>query len=347
MSSPVQVGTATDWTEITGWPMGGAAVDSDGKLFTWGSNSRTALGRGGGSFSGADRQSPVQVGSLTDWSNVGCAKDGGFLAVKTDGTLWGWGDNRDGHLGLGDTTDRNSPVQVGSLTDWKMVTGSYLGNVCAIKTDGTLWSWGFNTNGAVGNSSVLHVSSPVQVGSLTTWSTVSQSNRSNHALKTDGTIWFWGKDQGGSSGLNSYGIARSSPVQIGSLTNWVGFFGSANNSMMVNSSDELWITGNDDNGQCGTGATSGGNNSPVQAVGTGWYTATALMKMASAAQNTQIAIKVDGTLWQWGRGAGNNSGLGGGNTDNSAPTQLGSLSTWVNISSTQNAQSLWAIKEPS
>ena len=199
----------------------------------------------------------------------------------------------------------------------------------------------------MGNSSVLHVSSPVQVGSLTTWSTVSQSNRSNHALKTDGTIWFWGKDQGGSSGLNSYGIARSSPVQIGSLTNWVGFFGSANNSMMVNSSDELWITGNDDNGQCGTGATSGGNNSPVQAVGTGWYTATALMKMASAAQNTQIAIKVDGTLWQWGRGAGNNSGLGGGNTDNSAPTQLGSLSTWVNISSTQNAQSLWAIKEPS
>ena len=95
------------------------------------------------------------------------------------GGLYVFGDNSYGQLGLGDRTNRSSPVQVGSLTNWKSVdSGS--NHTVAIKTDGTLWSWGNNTYEQLGLGDQTHRSSPVQVGSLTNWKSVFVG--SNHAL---------------------------------------------------------------------------------------------------------------------------------------------------------------------
>ena len=90
------------------------------------------------------------------------------LATKTDGTLWSWGQNNDGQLGLGNTTYYSSPKQVGALTTWLTLGGS-ANSALAIKTDGTLWSWGRNIFGQLGLGNITNYSSPKQVGALTTW----------------------------------------------------------------------------------------------------------------------------------------------------------------------------------
>jgi len=160
------------------------------------------------------------------------------MAVTTGGTLWTWGWGIYG--GLGDGTGgnyaaaekRTNPVQIGSLTTWASVGGggSYAG--AAIKTDGTLWTWGSGGFGQLGHGNETSLSSPVQVGSLTDWETI-QLGGSANALKTDGTIWSWGYNAYGQLGDGTSGEAnyKSSPVQVGSETYWTATKSARNFSM--------------------------------------------------------------------------------------------------------------------
>ena len=217
-SSPVQVGSLTNWKTIN---MGSsvAAIKTDGSLWMWGVGANGNLGQNNiNSYS-----SPVQVGSLTNWKQA-VVGSGITIAIKTDGSLWTWGTNLRGELGLGDIVSRSSPVQVGSLTNWKTVSPLY-GGWLAIKSDGTLWSCGYNAStGNLGLGDTISRSSPVQVGSLTNWKQVFGGVIYNAAaIKTDGTLWTWGGNLGGGTygqlGLGDI-ISRSSPVQVGLLTNW-------------------------------------------------------------------------------------------------------------------------------
>ena len=111
------------------------------------------------------------MGALQTWSVI----DGGYannaLALKTDGTLWSWGSNNNGQLGLGNTTNYSSPKQIGALTTWSIIQCN--GQCAVIKTDGRLWVWGNNATGQLGLGDTTNRSSPVQVGALATWTTVS------------------------------------------------------------------------------------------------------------------------------------------------------------------------------
>ena len=109
------------------------------QLWTWGNNTAGALGLG----DTLSRSSPVQVGALTDWltiSNSGVYGRDRSLAIKLDGTLWAWGSNYSGILGLSTTIDKSSPVQVGALTTWLSTSAGGYATAC-IKTDGNLWTW--------------------------------------------------------------------------------------------------------------------------------------------------------------------------------------------------------------
>ena len=133
-------------------------------------------------------------------------------------TLWAWGYNAYGQLGLGDAINRSSPVQVGALTTWSSVANGVL-HTTAITTSGTLWAWGYNAHGQLGLGDTTDRSSPVQVGALTTWSSIANGSYYTTALKTDGTLWIWGYNNHGQLGLGD-ATDRSSPVQVGTLTTW-------------------------------------------------------------------------------------------------------------------------------
>jgi alpha-tubulin suppressor-like RCC1 family protein len=229
-SSPVQVGTLTNWKQVTCGYYSSATIKMDGTLWTWGHNNFGALGQGSAT---TFLSSPVQVGSLTNWKLITSGLYS-TSAIKTDGTLWTWGENTNGRLGLNDITHRSSPVQVGTLTNWKQVATSGRWHIAAIKTDGTLWSWGLNTNGQLGQNDIAHRSSPVQVGALTNWKLVSSGKYYTTAIKTDGTLWAWGA--GGAVGDNTV-VDRSSPVQVGSLTNWKTVSGGATNTIAITFKD--------------------------------------------------------------------------------------------------------------
>jgi len=327
MSSPVQVGNLINWKSLSASINSSIAVKTDGTLWSWGSGASGVLGLN----TIINRSSPVQVGSLTDWKSaeVGISH---CLAVKTNGTLWSWGSGAFGPLGLNTIINRSSPVQVGSLTDWKFVssstaTSSVGSHSLAVKTDGTLWAWGGNSQGRLGHNDLINRSSPVRVGSLTGWKFVSAGASASFAIKTDGTLWSWGNGTNGILGLGNT-VNRSSPVQVGSLTDWKFMSAGSNDSLLANSScgavktnGTLWSWGVNIGGKLGLNNTTT-QSSPTQ-VGslTNW-------KFVSFGYVGSNAVKTDGTLWSWGSGA---SGVLGLNTiiNRSSPVQVGASTNWV------------------
>jgi alpha-tubulin suppressor-like RCC1 family protein len=191
-------------------------LKTDGTLWGFGANAVGQLGR---NATADNFSSPVQVGSDTDWYKISAATNGNHtVATKTNDTLWCWGLNAYGELGINSKTYKSSPTQIGALTTWSEVsTGSNFS--ASIKTDGTLWTWGMNASGRLGHNDVVYRSSPVQVGSLTDWFKISSASAHMMAIKTDKTLWTWGSGGSGKLGHDST-INISSPTQVGALTTW-------------------------------------------------------------------------------------------------------------------------------
>jgi hypothetical protein len=219
-SSPVQtVSGGTNWRSVSLGDSHSAATKTDGTLWLWGLNSYGRLGNN----AGINGSSPVQtVSGGTNWRSVSLGNRHS-AAIKTDGTLWLWGQASFGQLGNNSTLARSSPVQtVSGGTNWRSVSLGPGGNhSSAIKTDGTLWLWGDGGSGRLGNNAVINRSSPVQtVSGGTNWRSVSLGSQHSAAIKTDGTLWLWGRGTFGRLGDNST-IIRSSPVQtVSGGTDW-------------------------------------------------------------------------------------------------------------------------------
>jgi alpha-tubulin suppressor-like RCC1 family protein len=122
-------------------------------------------------------------------------------------------------LGLDNTTQYNSPKQIGSNTNWAIPTLSSDNSAACTTTDGKLFTWGKNNYGQLGLGDTTDRSSPVQVGALTNWATPSMSYNTTGCLKTDGTLWMWGRGANGVLGIGNT-TNYSSPKQVGSLTKW-------------------------------------------------------------------------------------------------------------------------------
>jgi rubredoxin len=319
-SSPVQtVSGGTNWKSLSVNGLGGGAtgaIKSDGTLWVWGGNQYGSLGTNDRTY----YSSPVQtVAGGTNWkqASINYYTSG---AIKTDGTLWLWGVNTTGELGDNTLTPRSSPVQtVAGGTNWKFViTCSEM--TAALKTDGTLWLWGANSSGGLGDNTAVDKSSPVQtVASGTSWKQVSICPNATGfvgAIKTDGTLWMWGYNPLGQLGTNDR-TSRSSPVQtIAGGTNWKQVSCGALSTAAIKTDGTLWVWGYNSSGQLGTNDVSS-YSSPVQTVasGTNWKS------VSTGGGYSTAAIKTDGTLWVWGS-AGGSGYLGtNDNTDRSSPVQ--------------------------
>lgn len=324
-SSPVQVGTATNWKYVTTNAFSAAAVNSSGQLYVWG-NSASILNLG--SFaSPINYSSPVQVGASTDWASVDMGYSTFAAAIKTNGTLWTWGYNTGGNLGLGDIIDRSSPTQVGTDTNWApFKLSAQQQQILAIKTNGTLWAvGGYNNYGQLGIGTTAHQSSPVQIGSGTNWGWVHSGYTSTFAIKNDGTLWAWGSGVDGQLGLNSV-VSYSSPVQVGTDTNWRYAFSGYPNSCYAQKSDgTLWTWGSPQYGALADNQAATYRSSPVQ-VGsaTNW-------NMKYVRQSYWPGNSLRGTgLWVWGYNA--YGALGQGDlVYQSSPVQIGSYAVYSSI----------------
>jgi alpha-tubulin suppressor-like RCC1 family protein len=205
-SSPVQVpGT---WSKFSSSGYSNHAIQTDGTLWAWGYNNQGQLGHN----NYTQYSSPKQVPGSWDEISAGGQS---VLSVKSDNTMWSWGNNSYGQLGLNEGTGnhKNSPVQIPGTT-WKKEINEYGAgtHAAAIKTDGTLWTWGRNNKGQLGHNSESQYSSPKQVPG-TIWQYVQTNGSTTLAQKTDGTLWGWGQNTDGELGLNNR-TDRSSPVQI-------------------------------------------------------------------------------------------------------------------------------------
>lgn len=267
-SSPTQIGSLTSWVSVVGGTVTAMAIRNDNTLWAWGQNDRfqispISLGVGIG------YSSPIQISSTADWKQV--AQNGSFWsAIKTDGTLWVQGANDWGQLGIGiaSATNISTPTQIGTLTNWKQVACGDR-NTFALKTDGTLWSWGDSTNFGTGYSS------PQQIGTSTDWKTIVASGFSAFLLKNDNSLWAWGLNTYGQLGIGNATLTTSLR-QVGSSKNWkqIATCGISSSTAAVKTDGTLWVWGRNDYGQLGLGNTTN-KSSPTQ-VGylTNWKTVT-------------------------------------------------------------------------
>lgn len=166
------------WKSVSAGFIHSIATKADGTMWSWGGNDYGQLGLGDSSH----RSSPTQIGGGTSWSKIN-AGGNTSLAIDNLNKLWSWGENTYGQLGQTNTTHLSSPKQVGALTNWSQVQvgcDQQYTHVLAIKTDGTLWSWGNNLYGKLGQGNTTNLSSPKIVGALTTW--VSIAAGSQHSI---------------------------------------------------------------------------------------------------------------------------------------------------------------------
>jgi YD repeat-containing protein len=332
-------GTAT-WVQVSVTATSAAAIKSDGTLWTWGQNSQGRLGNG----NTTDRSSPgTTAGGGTNWKQV--AIGASTAAVKTDGTLWTWGYDGYGLLGTStNNTSRSSPgTTAGGGTNWKQVSAG--GTVfAAIKTDGTLWAWGANGNGKVGDGTTTTRSSPVTTaGGGTNWKFVNMNSGSGSvaAIKNDGTLWTWGGNGGGQLGTGNT-TDRSSPgTTAGGGTNWTHVNINDSVCTAIKSDGTLWTWGSNFQGCLATGNITD-RSSPGTTVGGGtdWKYVTTY----GEGNSTRAAIKTDGTLWVWGVDGFGSLGTGALNDTKSSPvTVAGGGTGWKQV--TMGTRSSAAIAE--
>ena len=300
----------TNWKQVSSGDGHTAAIKTDGTLWVWGWN-----GEGGnpinegqlGTNDGVDRLTPVTTfAGGTNWKQVS-AGGNHTAAIKTDGTLWTWGFGLEGQLGKNSNTKSRTPVTTfAGGTNWKQVSAN--GSHCAaIKTDGTLWTWGRGEFGRLGTNDENNRPTPVTTfAGGTNWKQVSSGGYHTAAIKTDGTLWTWGANTifvtiplgslGNDSTINTF-----TPVTtFAGGTNWKQVSLGAHTAA-IKTDGTLWVWGAGGQGRLGTDIDSAGLIvlTPVTtfAGGSNW-------KQVSANGGHTAAIKTDGTLWVWGNGEG-------------------------------------------
>jgi alpha-tubulin suppressor-like RCC1 family protein len=288
-STPAQASVG-DWM--------GVGLRTDGTVWTWGTgrpgndNFFGGLGRTGG-------PAPGQV-TITGVTKIATGNDF-VLALRHDGTVWGWGFNQFGQLGDGTTVGRAIPVQVGGLADVVAISaGGYHG--VALKADGTVWTWGNSDTGQLGNGTVspgggvaAFSTVPVQASGLTGVIAIAAGNGGLHtlALRTDGTVWGWGQNSTRQI-ENTGGDVRPLPIQVAGLSGVTAIAAGGAHSLALKADGTLWGLGHNDFGQLGNGSTAFA--SPLVQVQGLVGTVAAI----AAGGLHSMALMSDGTVRAWG-----------------------------------------------
>jgi len=324
VKGPAGVGFLSDVKEISASNSYVLVLKNDGTVWGWGYNSYAQLGD---PYTPSEALSPYQVkaygGSGTEpLTNVKSIATGFYhaLAVKNDGTVWAWGWGAYGQLGLSYPADTAYAARqvsgldgVGFLTDVTSVAAGIYSST-ALKNDGSVWSWGNNSWGALGSGNNASTTTPHQVagvrneGFLTDVKAIASKYGHSLAIKNDGTVLSWGKNDDGQLGTASDDASSSIPVQVKGL-NGAGYLENATaisvgyaHSLAIDQDKSVWAWGQNTYTQLGVrlqGSSTRVPNYVIESASTPALSDVKSVEMSSNA--TGYAIKNDGTLWSWGK----------------------------------------------
>ena len=274
----------------------GLILASDGSLWTWGCDflGWPVLGLGG---SVHETTSLRRIGHDTNWVSISTWASHS-VAVKSDGTLWTWGESVQPQLARMKAISTPAPAAPGN--DWKQAAAGGIHTI-AIKKDGTLWGWGNNWPGCVGIASPTGSHTPVQIGSATNWVRVWAGILESVALQADGSLWYWGENPNPAFGQGTN--PTRSPMRISPDTNWVDV-GFGNNTVFAIKSDgTLWTWGR--HAEVYTGTTDPAQNAIPMRIGTDsdWRSIS-----ASAGWWCTGLTKKNGSLWLMDASEGKSNG---------------------------------------
>lgn len=277
------------------------SVAPSGEVWAWGANGSGQLGVG-------DRDDRARATRVPDSAGPWRSLAGGSrhtCGVRADGSLWCWGVNVHGQLGVGDTDDRSAPTRVGADADWQEVVCGGL-HTCARRDDGAVWCWGANPVGQLGLGAPTEDQwLPQQVGSDHDVTALAARARHTCALRSDGSLWCWGDNSDGQLGVGDTDN-RFGPVRVGDGTDWRSLVAGALHTCAVDGADQLHCWGDNASGQLGLGDTD--DRTTPAAVG-----APASYAALAGGFGHTCALNAGGELRCWG---GNGDGqLGLGDTD--------------------------------
>ena len=304
------------WLEVATGFFQSCGITADGKLWCWGADDLGQLGDG---ISGGGKNIPTLITSDASWKTVAGGSDH-TCGIKTDGTLWCWGKNDSGQLGIGTKDESQTlPAHVSGRSGWVSVSAG-CAHTCGIQTDGTLWCWGRNDSGQLGiEAGDAEQKLPAQVTNGNDWASVSTGCSHTCGIKNDSTLWCWGNNYSGQLGNGTWSSEKT-PVSVGPNFSLVS--GGNVHTCGILKDESLACWGENENGQLGDG--SGNNqNTPIQ-IETGFAT------VAAGSSHTCGATK-NGNLCCWGN---NEYGqLGNGEWDNlDTPSCLNTSPDWKILS---------------
>jgi alpha-tubulin suppressor-like RCC1 family protein len=285
--SPVQVPGLSGVKAVAAGAFHSLAVREDGTVWAWGSSSFGQIGDG---TTAPRRLSPVQVPGLS--GVVAVAAGHSFsLALREDGTVWGWGQNSSGQLGDGTTTHRFAPVQASGLSGVKAVA-SGMGHALAVRADGSVWTWGYNAYGQLGVGTFFDNRLVPTQTNLSGVVAVAGGYSHSLALGSDGTVWAWGYNANGQLGDGTTHW-RAVPGKVPGLSGVVAVTAGTHHSVTLQSDGTLRSWGFNSNGQLGDGSMTQ-RLVPAQVPG--------LMgvRAVEAGGHQVLAVREDGSVWGWG-----------------------------------------------
>ena len=322
----LRLGNDTDWQDLAAGESHLLAIKTDGSLWAFGDNDAAQLGDG----TLNDQAAFVRVPVPGEVAAVATRFEHN-VALTRDGNYHTWGENYAGQLGLGFVrTPQSTPLQVGADTNWAFVDFGQSSTV-ALKSDGTLWAWGQNFSGELGDGTSVGKTTPVRVGTASNWRHVAAGQRHVLAVKQDGTLWGWGVNFSGQVGVDpAQAREQLEPARIGAEQDWVSVAAGYDHSLAIKVDGSLWAWGGNDKGQLGDGTNQARFTPARIGADADWQSVTA----GGVPGRSSFALKTDGSLWAWGENrAGfdfpNTDYLGVGDTTNRfQPVRIGTNDSW-------------------
>ncbi|WP_068787213.1 RCC1 domain-containing protein [Paenibacillus phocaensis] len=274
------------------------SLTSSGEVWSWGRGDHGQLGN----ESTAYRYYPVKGKNLSDVVDIDAGVRGS-IAIKQDGTVWTWGSNSNGQLGNGSTSNSSTPGQVPGLTGVTAVSGRLSYHSMALRQDGTVWTWGKNDDGELGDGTTMQQTLPVQVVGLEEVKAIAAGGYFSLALKNDGTVWAWGYNGTGELGDGTH-TRRTTPVQVAGLSEVTAIAVGGSQAFAIREDGTVWAWGDNRYGALGDG-TRTSRNTPVQVA-----IPAKVVAIAGGGYHS-LALDDNGEVWSWGYNSQGQLGLEG------------------------------------